>query len=152
MKTWTLREVAEACDVTTSELSQWIARGHFWPSAPVRPGQQRRFDWRDLASLATMAALRKLALPVGVVAPIVMELRAELDRLEGIDANADLVFYRAGWSGESPAHAVGLVSAGDLIAVLASGPVTMIVVVVATAFREATKNMITPDTGDELVR
>jgi hypothetical protein len=56
MKTWTIHEVADACAMTTGELSQWISRGQFRPSATVQTGQRRRFDWRDLACLPAVTA------------------------------------------------------------------------------------------------
>ena len=78
MTTWTIHEVAAACAVTTGEISQWISRGHFRPSVAVRSGEQRRFDWRDLACLAVMGTLRKQALPMKAISLLTDRLRDDL--------------------------------------------------------------------------
>ena len=93
MKTWTIHEVADACAMTTGELSQWISRGHFMPTAKVRPGQRRRFDWRDLACLAVMNALRKRSLSIHGMALIVSDLRDDLAGMNDISDISGRSFF-----------------------------------------------------------
>ena len=122
MKTWTIHEVADACAMTKGELSQWISRGHFRPSGAVRPGQRRRFDWRDLACLAVMSALRKHCLSINAMALIVSDLRDDLAGMNDISGRS---FFCADWGKKQPYPTVGLVTETDLFAVLKRRPDTV---------------------------
>ena len=137
MRTWTIHEVANACAMTTGELSQWIARGHFKPSATVRPGQQRRFDWRDLACLAVMNALLKHSLSIHGMALIVSDLRDDIARINDISEISGRTFFCADWGKNQPSQTVGLVTESDLVAVLKRRPETVIIVDVAAVYRGA---------------
>jgi len=81
---WTIHEVTRACEVTRDELNQWISRGVFRPSAPTRRGAWRRFDWRDLAFLSTMAALRGIGLSVMAAGQIAGDLRKAIAWMDEI--------------------------------------------------------------------
>ena len=137
MKTWTVHEVANACAMTTGELSQWIARGQFRPSATVQPGQRRRFDWRDLACLAVMNALRKHSLSIHGMALIVSDLRDDLAGMNDICEISGRTFFCADWGKNQPSQTVGLVTESDLVAVLKRRPETVIIVDVAAVYRGA---------------
>ncbi len=137
MKTWTIHEIADACAMTKGELSQWISRGHFRPSGAVRRGQRRRFDWRDLASLAVMSALRKHCLSINAMALIVSDLRDDLAGMNDISDISGRSFFFAGWGKKQPCPTVGLVTETDLIAVLKLRPETVIIVDVAAVYRDA---------------
>ena len=137
MRTWTIREVADACAMTTGELSQWIARGQFKPSATVQPGQRRRFDWRDLACLAVMNALRRHALSINGIALIVSDLRDDLAGMNDISDISGRSFFCADWGKQQPCPTVGLVTETDLFAVLKRRPETVIIVDVAAVYRDA---------------
>ena len=95
MKTWTIQEVADACLMTTGELSQWISRGHYRPSEEVRPGQRRRFDWRDFACLAVINALRPHCLSINAMGLIAGDLREDLAKMNGIPESPRLFFFFA---------------------------------------------------------
>ena len=84
MTTWTIHEITRACGVTRDELNQWISRGVFRPSEPTRRGAWRRFDWRDLACLSTMAALRWMGLSVTAAGRIAADLRVAFAPMDGI--------------------------------------------------------------------
>ncbi|PKP69463.1 MAG: hypothetical protein CVT82_10690 [Alphaproteobacteria bacterium HGW-Alphaproteobacteria-4] len=137
MKTWTIHEVADACAMTTGELSQWIARGQFRPSVTVQPGQRRRFDWRDLACLAVMNALRKHSLSINGMALIVSDLRDDLAGMNDISDISGRSFFCADWGKKQPCPTVGLVTETDLFAVLKRRPETVIIVDVAAVYRDA---------------
>lgn len=137
MKTWTIHEVADACALTTGEVSQWISRGHFRPSVAVRPGQRRRFDWRDLACLAVMRALRKHSLSINGMALIVSDLRDDLAGMNDISDISGRSFFCADWGKIQPSQTVGLVSETDIFAVLKRRPETVIIVDVAAVCRDA---------------
>ena len=137
MKTWTIHEVADACALTTGEVSQWISRGHFRPSVAVRPGQRRRFDWRDLACLAVMRALRKHSLSINGMALIVSDLRDDLAGMNDISDISGRSFFCADWGKNQPSQTVGLVSETDIFAVLKRRPETVIIVDVAAVCRDA---------------
>ncbi|GHA33716.1 hypothetical protein GCM10007989_32430 [Devosia pacifica] len=141
MTTWTIHEVTDACAMTTGELSQWISRGHFIPSSTPENGNARQFDWRDLACLAVMSALRKHSLLIGELGFITSELREDLDGIEEITASVGLYFFCAGWSDRQPSPTVGLVAEEELAAVLKHRPATIIVVDVAKAYREAVRSI-----------
>lgn len=137
MRTWTIHEVADACAMTTGELSQWIARGHFRPAATVRPGQRRWFDWRDLACLAVMKALRKHSLSINGMALIVSDLRTDLAEMNDISEISGRSFFCADWGKSQPCQTVGLVTETDLFAVLKRRPETVIIVDVAAVYCDA---------------
>lgn len=134
---WTIHEVATACRLTEHEISAWISRGHFKPSANVQSGQRRWFDWRDLARLAVVSALRERSILMGSIAQIIADLRVELDRMDGIAASAGLHFFCADWSDPRVKPTVGLVNNLQIGEVLQSGPTTIIVVDVAKIFHDA---------------
>lgn len=137
MKTWTIHEIADACAMTTCELSQWISRGQFRPSGAVQPGQRRRFDWRDLASLAVMCALRKHCLSINAIALIVSDLRDDLAGMNDISDISGRSFFCADWGKKQPSPTAGLVTETDVIAVLKLRPETVIIVDVAAVYRDA---------------
>ena len=136
MRTWTIHEVADACAMTTGELSQWIARGHFRPTATVRPGQRRWFNWRDLACLAVMNALRKHSLSINGMALILSDLRANLAGPNDISEISGRSFFCADWGKNQPCQTVGLVIETDLFSVLKRRPETVIIVDVAAVYRD----------------
>lgn len=137
MKTWTIHEVADACCMTTGEMSQWISRGHYRPSEEVRPGQRRRFDWRDLACLAVMGALRKHCLSINAMGLIAGDLRADLDTMSGIPERPGLFFLVANWTRGKHRQTVGLVPEKELRTVLRRHPESVIVVDVTGVYRAA---------------
>ena len=137
MKTWTIHEVAHACLMTTDELSQWISRGHYRPSEEVRRGQRRLFDWRDLACLGVIGALRKHCLSINAMGLIAGELREDLAAMREIPDSPDLFFFCAGWSRGRYEDTVGLVTEKDLRSVLGAHPETVIVVNVTGVYRAA---------------
>ena len=137
MKTWTIHEVADACLMTTGELSQWISRGHYRPSEEVRPGQRRRFDWRDLACLAVINALRPHCLSTNAMGLIAGDLREELATMNRIPENSGLFFFAANWSSARHRQTVGLVPENDLCTVLRCRPGSLIVVDVSGVYRAA---------------
>ncbi len=93
---WTIHEVTRACGVTRDELNQWISRGVFRPSEPTRRGTWRRFDWRDLACLSTMAALRRMDLSVSAAGRIVADLRDALAQMDEIGERQGLFIIATG--------------------------------------------------------
>lgn len=137
MKTWTIQEVADACWMTTGELSQWISRGHYRPSEEVRPGQRRRFDWRDLACLAVINALRPHCLSINAMGLIAGDLREDLAKMNGIPESPRLFFFFANWTRGRHTQTVGLVLEQDLWTVLRSHPESVIVVDVTAVFLAA---------------
>lgn len=137
MKTWTIHEVADACWMTTGELSQWISRGHYRPSEEVRPGQRRWFDWRDLTCLAVMGALRPHCLSINAMGLIAGDLREHLDTMSGIPERPGLFFFFANWTRGRHRHTVGLVPEKDLWTVLRCYPESVIVVDVTAVYRAA---------------
>ena len=137
MKTWTIQEVADACWMTTGELSQWISRGHYRPSEEVRPGQRRRFDWRDLACLAVINALRSHCLSINAMGLIAGDLREDLAKMNGIPESPRLFLFFANWTRGRHRHTVGLVPEQDLWTVLRSHPESVIVVDVTAVFLAA---------------
>lgn len=137
MKTWTIQEVADACWMTTGELSQWISRGHYRPSEEVRPGQRRRFDWRDLACLAVINALRLHCLSINAMGLIAGDLREDLAKMNGIPESPRLFFFFANWTMGRHRQTVGLVPEQDLWTVLRSHPESVIVVDVTAVYRAA---------------
>lgn len=137
MKTWTIHEVADACLMTTGELSQWISRGHYRPSEEVRPGQRRRFDWRDLACLAVINALRPHCLSTNAMGLIAGDLREELATMNQIPESSGLFFFAANWTRARHRQTVGLVPEKDLRMVLRCRPGSLIVVDVSGVYRVA---------------
>jgi len=137
MTTWKIHEVTLACGLTADELSQWISRGLFRPSAPCRRGLWRRFDWRDLACLATMSDLRKNSLSVNAAARIVVELRDALTKMEEIRETSGLFFFAADLLGTDPGPYTGLARMSELHRVLMSGSVSVIIVDIAKAYHNA---------------
>lgn len=136
MTTWTIQEVAAACAVTTGEISQWISRGHFRPSVAVRSGEQRRFDWRDLACLSVMGTLRKQALPMKAISLLTDKLR---DNLTGMATVSELSgrFLFTDCAENQSDQAVGLVTEAEIFAALKQNARTVIIVDVAAAYRDA---------------
>ena len=137
MKTWTIHEAADACLMTTGELSQWISRGHYRPSEKVRPGQRRRFDWRDLACLAVMGALRPHCLSINAMGLISGDLREDLAKMNGIPESPRLFFFAANWTRGRHRQTVGLVVEKDLCTVLRRRPESLIVVDVSGVYQAA---------------
>ena len=137
MKTWTIHEVADACLMTTGELSQWISRGHYRPSEEVRPGQRRWFDWRDLACLAVINALRPHCLSINAMGLIAGDLREDLAKMNGIPESPRLFFFFANWTSGRHRQTVGLVPEKDLWTVLRSHPESVIVVDVTGVYSAA---------------
>lgn len=137
MTTWTIHEVADACLMTTGELSQWISRGHYRPSEEVRPGQRRRFDWRDLACRAFINALRPHCLSINAMGLIAGDLREDLATMKGIPESPCLFFFFANWTTGKHRQTVGLVPEKDLCAVLRCCPETVIVVDLTGVYRAA---------------
>jgi len=132
MKTWTIHEVTRACEVTADELSQWVSRGLFRPSQPTRRGQWRQFDWRDLACLSAMAALRKMGLSVRSAAGIVSDLRAAVADMEEINEPGGLFLFTA-----DTAETSRLVGLATLARLLKTQPAAIIIVDVAKAYHAA---------------
>ena len=137
MKTWTIHEVTHACRLTSTELSQWISRGQFRPSATVRSGLRRRFDWRDLACLSTMSVLRKNSLSVNAAACVVLGLRDAIAQMEEIEETSGLFFFTAGLCETNPGPSAGLVHIAELHRVLMRGLVSVIIVDVAKTYHDA---------------
>jgi len=137
VKTWTIHEVADACLMTTGELSQWISRGHYRPSEEVRPGHRRRFDWRDLACLAVMGALRPHCLSINAMGLISGDLREDLAKMNGIPENPRLFFFAANWTKGRHRQTVGLVAEKDLCTILRRRPESLIVVDVSGVYQAA---------------
>lgn len=137
MKTWTIHEVADACAMTPGELSQWISRGHYRPSEEVRPGQRRRFDWRDFACLAVINALRPHCLSINAMGLITGDLREDLAKMNGIPESPRLFFFFANWTSGRHRQTVGLVPEKDLWTVLRCHPESVIVVDVTAVYRAA---------------
>ncbi|PWJ17600.1 MerR family transcriptional regulator [Jannaschia seohaensis] len=137
MKTWTIHEAADALLMTTGELSQWISRGHYRPSEEVRPGQRRRFDWRDLACLAVMGALRPHCLSINAMGLMTGDLREDLATMDRIPDRPSLFFFAANWTKGRHRQTVGLVPEKDLCTVLRSHPESVIVVDVTAVYRAA---------------
>jgi len=137
VKTWTIHEVADACLMTTGELSQWISRGHYRPSEEVRPGQRRRFDWRDLACLAVINELRPHCLSINAMGLIAGDLREELGTMNRIPESSGLFFFAANWTRGRHRQTVGLVPEKDLYTVLRCRPESLIVVDVPGVYRAA---------------
>ncbi|KND17225.1 hypothetical protein ADZ37_19095 [Pannonibacter phragmitetus] len=123
--------------MTTGELSQWISRGHYWPSEEVRPGQRRRFDWRDLACLAVINALRKHSLSINVMSLIAGALRKSLAEMDKIPAASGLFLFCANWDELQSGQTIGLISETELCRLLRSHPESMIVVDVAGVYHSA---------------
>jgi DNA-binding transcriptional MerR regulator len=137
VKTWTIHEVADACLMTTGELSQWISRGHYRPSEEARPGQRRRFDWRDLACLAVINALRPHCLSINAMGLIAGDLREDLAKMNGIPESPRLFFFAANWTRGRHRQTVGLVAEKDLCTVLRRRPESLIVVDVSGVYQAA---------------
>lgn len=137
MTTWTIHEVTTACGVTADELSQWISRGLFRPSASCRRGAWRRFDWRDLACLAAMSVLRKNSLSVNAAARAVQGLRDTLTQMEEIKETSGLFFFTSDLCGTNPGPHSGLARISELHRVLMSGSVSVIIVDIAKAYHNA---------------
>jgi DNA-binding transcriptional MerR regulator len=137
VKTWTIHEVADACLMTTGELSQWISRGHYRPSDEARPGQRRRFDWRDLACLAVINALRPHCLSINAMGLIAGDLREDLAKMNGIPESPRLFFFAANWTRGRHRQTVGLVAEKDLCTVLRRRPESLIVVDVSGVYQAA---------------
>ena len=138
MKTWTIHEVADACLMTTGELSQWISRGHYRPSEEVRPGERRWFDWRDLACLAVINALRPHCLSINAMGLIAGELREALATMDRIPKSPSLFFFDALWAGDGKYTGTGgLVSERDLCAVLRHRFKSIIIVDVSGVYHAA---------------
>ena len=137
MKTWTIHEVADACLMTTGELSQWISRGRYRPSDEARPGQRRRFDWRDLACLAVINALRPHCLSINAMGLIAGDLREDLAKMNGIPESPRLFFFAANWTRGRHRQTVGLVAEKDLCTVLRRRPESLIVVDVSGVYQAA---------------
>jgi len=137
VKTWTIHEVADACLMTTGELSQWMSRGHYRPSEEVRPGQRRRFDWRDLACLAVINALRPHCLSINAMGLIAGDLREELAMMNRIPESPRLFFFAANWTRGRHRQTVGLLAEKDLCTVLRRRPESLIVVDVSGVYQAA---------------
>ena len=142
MKTWTIHEVAAACAMTTGGLSKWIARGHFRPAARVRPGQRRRFDWRDLACLAVMSALRTHTLSVNALALIASDLRDDLAEMNDSSEIVGQLFFCADWRQRQPSPTVGLAIETDTLSVLKQRPKTVMIVGVGAVYRDAAGSIL----------
>ena len=136
MTTWTIHEVAAACALTTGEISQWISRGHFRPSVAVRSGEQRRFDWRDLACLAVMGTLRKQALPMKAISLLTDRLRFNLTGMATVSELSGRLLFTDCAENQSD-QAVGLVTEAEIFAALKQNARTVIIVDVAAAYRDA---------------
>ncbi|WP_236641533.1 DNA cytosine methyltransferase [Paracoccus aeridis] len=102
-----------------------------------REGQRRRFDWRDLACLAVMRVLRKHSLSLDGMALFVSDLRDDLAGMNDISDISGRSFFCADWGKKQPCPTVGLVTETDLFAVLKRRPETVIIVDVATVYRDA---------------
>jgi len=137
VKMWSIHAVAEACAMTTGELSQWISRGHYRPSEVVRPGQRRWFDWHDLACLAVIKALRKHSLSINAISLIAGDLREYLAEMDKIPDSSGLFLFCASWDERQPGQTIGLMSETELCRLLRSHPETVIVVDVAAVYHSA---------------
>ena len=131
---WTIHEVTRACGVTRDELNQWISRGVFRPSAPTRRGAWRRFDWRDLACLSTMAVLREMGLSVKAAGRIAAGLRDALSGFDDIGEPHGL-FIVATDHAEAGAFA-RLVHSAELTTEMSTA-VSAVMVDVASVYRDA---------------
>lgn len=134
---WTIHEVAAACRLTEHEVSAWISRGRFRPSANAQSGQRRLFDWRDLACLAVMSALREQSISMGGIAMIAADLRDGLDRMDAIVAGSGLYLYYASDPGTKRNPTGRLANTRSLCEILHSRPTTIIVVNVAKIYHDA---------------
>jgi len=132
MNTWTIYDVTSACEVTTDELNQWISRGLFRPSQPTRRGKWRQFDWRDLACLSAMAALRRMGLSVRAAAGIASDLRAAIEYMEEITTPSGLFLLTTDTSETSR-----LVDPATLASLIKMQPAAIIIVDVAKAYHAA---------------
>lgn len=137
MTSWTIHEVTAACPVTIGELSQWISRGHYQPSQAVRSGQRRMFDWRDLACLEVMVALRDHSLSIKAAGQLVGDLRSALEEMSGIPEHPGL-FFLCEDRVEGQHRQVGiLVSEKELCPALRGRPQTATVVDVVGRYQAA---------------
>jgi|GEM_PF-1626254 len=129
MKPWTIHDVTSACEVTTDELSQWVSRGLFRPSQPTRRGKWRQFDWRDLACLSVMAALRKMGLSVKAAAGIASDLRSAVEYMEEINEPSGLFLFTT-----DTAETGRLVGPATLASLIRTQSAAIIIVDVAKAY------------------
>ena len=137
MTTWTIHEVAAACDLTENEIHKWISRGVYRPSATTRGGQARRYDWHDLACLAVFAELRVYGLMLDTIKFIAIELREDLGRYE-FKPKSGVLFFEAHWSDDRKySSTVGLVDHAGLADMLRHAPKSVIVVDVAKVYHQA---------------
>jgi len=153
MKTtnWTIHEVTCACAVTTDELSKWISRGLFRPSATARRGEWRPFDWRDLACLAAIAVLRKLPLPISAAARIISHLRDALSEMEEITETSGVFLFSAEPADANSGPSAGLTRIDGLRRMLMTGTVSVVIVDIAKVYHDAAKAISGRSTSDEVV-
>lgn len=60
--TLTIQQLAEATDLSRTQIDQWISRGHFKPKNPAESGKARAFTVEDAVVLGALAELVRIGL------------------------------------------------------------------------------------------
>jgi len=64
--TLTIQQLAEATDLSRTQIDQWISRGHFKPRNPAESGKARVFTVEDAVVLGALAELARIGLTPSV--------------------------------------------------------------------------------------
>jgi hypothetical protein len=58
----TIQQLAEAADLSRTQIDQWISRGHFKPKNPAEIGRAREFTTEDAVVLGALAELVRIGM------------------------------------------------------------------------------------------
>ena len=61
-QTLTIQQLAEAAELSRTQIDQWISRGHFKPKNPAEIGKARVFTIEDAVVLGALAELMRIGL------------------------------------------------------------------------------------------
>jgi hypothetical protein len=75
----TIQQLAEAADLSRTQIDQWISRGHFKPKNPVESGKARAFTIEDAVVLGTLAELVRIGMTPTVASMHVHHVYAFID-------------------------------------------------------------------------
>ncbi|NJO54517.1 MAG: MerR family transcriptional regulator [Bacteroidales bacterium] len=77
--TLNIQQLAEATDLSRTQIDQWISRGHFKPKNPAEIGKARAFTIEDAVVLGALAELVRIGLTPTVASMHVHSVYAVID-------------------------------------------------------------------------
>lgn len=75
----TIQQLADATELSRTQIDQWISRGHFKPRNPAETGKARAFTMEDAVVLGALAELVRIGMTPTVASMHVHSLYAFVD-------------------------------------------------------------------------